>query len=80
MALAGPFLFSFASQCLTAPGDIAYLNVLCFSRNSVSYQAAAECSLGLCYLLNCTESFYATYIKKYNHRVHYGFWYADFIV
>lgn len=64
MALAGPFLFSFASQCLTALGDIAYLNVFCFSRNSVSYQAAAECSPRVCSLLNCTESFYATYIKN----------------
>lgn len=28
--LAGPFLFSFASQCLTALGDTAYLNGVLF--------------------------------------------------
>lgn len=28
--LADPFLFSFASQCLTAPGDTAYLNNVLF--------------------------------------------------
>lgn len=28
--LAGPFLFSFASQCVTAPGDTAYSNNVLF--------------------------------------------------
>lgn len=59
---AGPILFSFVSQCLTAPSDAAYLNnVLFFSELAL----LSSCGRLLRFSrVRSTATFYAVYIQN----------------
>lgn len=63
--LAVPFLFSFASQCLTARSDAAYLNNVLFFQELTPLSSCSRllCFTGVCSSVNCTASFDAAYIQ-----------------
>lgn len=63
--LAVPFLFSFASQCLTARSDAAYLNNVLFFQELTFLSSCSRllCFTGVCSSVNCTASFDAAYIQ-----------------